>query len=228
MMLDCVLFDLDGLLVDSEPLQFRAYRYAFDQFGIHLSMDDWIRWHSTESSTARWVESQDLDLDVAQLREVKKRYYDTLIVVELKLKPGARELVRDCAQSLQLAVVSASRRESIEACIDKFDLGRHFTCYISGSEVARSKPFPDPYLAALQALQTTANRAVAVEDSSTGFRSASAAGLTCIVCPDHFIGRPENTFDGADLVVGSLIELNATHLQRAHAAPDKLEAVNTG
>ena len=227
MMLDSVLFDLDGLLVDSEPLQFQAYRYAFDQFGIQLTMDDWIRWHSAESSTARWVESQKLDLDVEQLREVKKRYYDTLIVDELQLKPGARELVEDCAKSLQLAVVSASRRESIEACLDKFDLGRHFTCYISGSEVARSKPFPDPYLAGLQALQTTADRAVAVEDSLTGYRSANAAGLTSVVCPDHFISRPENAFDGADLVVGSLLELNTTHLQRAHAARDKPASINS-
>jgi HAD superfamily hydrolase (TIGR01509 family) len=218
MMLDSVLFDLDGLLVDSEPLQFQAYCYAFDQFGIQLTMDDWIRWHSAESSTARWVDSQNLDLDVEQLREVKKRYYDTLIVDELQLKPGARELVEDCAKSLRLAVVSASRRESIEACLDKLDLGRHFNCYISGSEVAQSKPFPDPYLAGLLALQTTADRAVALEDSLTGFRSACAAGLTSVVCPDHFISRPENVFAGADLVVGSLLELNTTHLQRAHAA----------
>ena len=228
MILDCVLFDLDGLLVDSEPLQFQAYGYAFDQFGIQLTMDDWIRWHSAESSTARWVESQQLDLDVQQLREVKKRYYDTLIVDELQLKPGARELVMDCAKSLQLAVVSASRRESIEACLDKFNLGRHFTCYISGSEVARSKPFPDPYLAALHALQATADRAAAVEDSLTGYRSASAAGLTCVVCPDHFISRPDNAFDGVDLVVGSLLELNATHLQRAHAARHGLTSNNSG
>jgi beta-phosphoglucomutase-like phosphatase (HAD superfamily) len=90
------------------------------------------------------------------------------------------------------------------------------------------KPFPDPYLAGLQALQTTADRAVAVEDSLTGFRSASAAGLTCIVCPDHFISRQENVFAGIDLVVDSLLELNATHLQRAHAARHGLTSINSG
>ena len=228
MMLDCVLFDLDGLLVDSEPLQYRAYRYAFDQFGIQLSMDDWVRWHSAEASTARWVESQNLNLDVQQLREVKKSYYDRLIVDELQLKPGAQELVKDCAKSLQLAVVSASRRESIEACLDKFNLGHHFACYISGNEVARSKPFPDPYLAGLQALQTTADRAVVVEDSLTGFRSANAAGLTSIVCPDQFIAKPENAFAGADLVVGSLLELNAIHLQRTHTTRHPPPPTNSG
>jgi beta-phosphoglucomutase-like phosphatase (HAD superfamily) len=75
---------------------------------------------------------------------------------------------------------------------------------------------------------TTADRAVAVEDSLTGFRSACAAGLTSVVCPDHFISRPENTFAGADLVVGSLLELNTTHLQRAHAARHKPASINSG
>ena len=231
-MLDCVLFDLDGLLVDSEPLQYRAYRYAFDQFGIHLSMDDWVRWHSAEASTVRWVESQNLNLDAQQLREVKKRYYDSLIDDELQLKPGARELVKDCARSLQLAVVSASRRESIEAClgacprIEVVARESHFACYISGSEVARSKPFPDPYLAALQALQTTADRAIALEDSLTGYRSARAAGLTSIVCPDHFIAKPENAFARADLVVGSLLGLNAIHLQQTHATRHQLARIS--
>ena len=101
--------------------------------------------------------------------------------------------------------------------LDKFDLGCHFVCYISGSEVARSKPFPDPYLAALQALQTTADCATALEDSLTGYRSARAAGLTSVICPDHFIAKPENVFAGANLVVGSLLELNAIQLQRTHA-----------
>ena len=147
-MLECILFDLDGLLVDSEPLQYRAYRHAFEQYGIDLSMDDWIRWHSVEASTARWVERENLQIDVQQLRGIKKQYYEELIAEELDLKPGVRELVEDCSGSLQLAVVSASRRESIEACLAKFDLIRHFAVLVSGDQVARSKPFPDPYLAA--------------------------------------------------------------------------------
>ena len=147
-MLECILFDMDGLLVDSEPLQYRAYCHAFEQYGIDLSMDDWIRWHSVEASTARWIERENLQIDVQQLREIKKQHYEELIAEELDLKPGVRELVEDCSGSLQLAVVSASRRESIEACLAKFDLIRHFAVLVSGDQVSRSKPFPDPYLAA--------------------------------------------------------------------------------
>lgn len=215
--LECVLFDLDGLLVDSEPLQFRAYRQAFAQFGIELGMADWLRWHSTEASTPRWVESQRLDVDVQRLRSIKKDYYEQLIATELELKPGIRLLLEDSAASYRLAVVSASRRESIEACLDKFALRNHFSTLISGSEVARSKPFPDPYIAALRALQTTPARSIALEDSLTGYRAATAANLQCIVCPDHFIPKPAGAFDGAALVTESLQGLSAERLREIHA-----------
>ncbi len=217
-MLECILFDLDGLLVDSEPLQYRAYRHAFEEYGIDLSMDDWIRWHSVEASTARWVERENLQIDVQQLREIKKQYYEELIAKELNLKPGVRELVEDCSGNLQLAVVSASRRESIEACLTKFDLIRHFTVLVSGDQVARSKPFADPYLAAIEALNTSASRALAVEDSVTGFRAATAAQLACVVCPDHFIPKPDGAFDSAALVTQSLQELSAKSLYRLHSS----------
>ena len=217
-MLDCVLSDLDGLLVDSEPLQYRAYHYAFEQFGINLSMDDWIRWHSVEASTVRWIERERLELDVQLLREVKKQRYEQLIAAELTLKPGVRELIEDCATDLQLAVVSASRRESIEACLAKFDLIHHFSVLLSSDQVARSKPFADPYLAAMKALQTSPARAIAVEDSVTGFRAASAAELACVVCPDHFIPKAEAAFNTAALVTKSLTELSAERLRRLHSS----------
>jgi HAD superfamily hydrolase (TIGR01509 family) len=217
-MLDCVLFDLDGLLVDSEPLQYRAYHFAFEQFGINLSMDDWIRWHSVEASTARWVERERLDLDVQLLRAVKKQRYEQLIAAELTLKPGVRELIEDCSADLQLAVVSASRRESIAACLAKFDLIQHFSVLLSSDQVARSKPFADPYLAAMKALQTSPARAIAVEDSVSGFRAASAAELACVVCPDHFIPKAEAAFDTAALVTKSLTELSAERLRRLHSS----------
>jgi HAD superfamily hydrolase (TIGR01509 family) len=216
-MLDCVLFDMDGLLVDSEPLQYRAYHYAFEQFGINLSMDDWIRWHSVEASTARWVEREQLDLDVQLLREVKKQHYEQLIATELNLKPGVRELIEDCSTDFQLAVVSASRRESIEACLEKFELIHHFSVLLSGDQVARSKPFADPYIAAMKSLQTSPAHAIALEDSVTGFRAASAAQLACVVCPDHFIPKAEGAFETAALVTHSLNELSARRLRSLHS-----------
>ena len=217
-MLDSVLFDLDGLLVDSEPLQFQAYRHAFEQYGIRLELDDGVRWHSVEASTRRWVENEKLDIDVDELRQVKKDYYDQLIATELTLKPGAAEIIDECAAHFKLAVVSASRRESIEACLGKFSLQQHFSILVSGSEAARSKPYPDPYLAAAAKLGSKPEAAIALEDSVTGYRAASAAGIRCIVCPDHFIPRSASAFEQADLVVKSLHELSVQTLRSVHGA----------
>lgn len=213
-MLDCLLFDLDGLLVDSEPLQFRAYQAAFSQYEIELTMEDWVRWHSVEASTARWVENEGFDINVQELRNVKKSFYDEMIATDLEAKPGAVELVESCASSLELALVSASRHESIEACLDKFGILNHFSALVSGSEVARSKPWPDPYLAAMEILDTSADHALALEDSLTGYRAASAANLRCVICPDHFIPKPANAFDGAALITDSLAEVSLDNLKR--------------
>ena len=74
--LDCILFDLDGLLVDSEPLQYRAYRRAFADYGIALELEDWIRWHSVEASTRRWIEREGIDIDVDELHTLPGRFVE--------------------------------------------------------------------------------------------------------------------------------------------------------
>jgi len=216
-MLDCLLFDLDGLLVDSEPLQFRAYQQAFAEYGIGLDMEGWICWHGTEASASRFVRDKGLEIDAEAVRALKKTIYDQLVADELALKPGVENLVESCARRFDLAVVSGSRRESIEGCLRKFGLQGHFREFISGTELAHSKPYPDPYLEALRLMQRTAATTLALEDSATGFAAARAAGIACVVCPDHFMPKPADVFAGAALVVESLDALDPDTLHAAHA-----------
>ncbi len=213
----CVLFDLDDLLVDSEPLQFRSYRQALSQFGISLGLDAWIHWHSIEASTSRWIRDQNLGLDPEEVRAIKKTHYDELIANELELKPGARELVEECSNIFELAVVSSSRKESIEICMRRFNLHQHFSVFISGADLARSKPYPDSYLEALRVLNVVSENAIALEDSLTGFRAAVAAGIDCVVCPGHFIPKSNDAFQEAALVVESLHELSSEILRKVNA-----------
>jgi beta-phosphoglucomutase-like phosphatase (HAD superfamily) len=96
--LRAVIFDLDGLLVDSEPLQFRAYRDAFLDHGIHLTRSDWHTWHELGASAAAWLESGQIEgPDPESIRRAKKLIYDDLIASELVLKPGAGDLVETLA-----------------------------------------------------------------------------------------------------------------------------------
>ena len=212
-MLDCVLFDMDGLLIYSDPLQFDAYRQAFAEFGYDLDITAWTRWHEVEASCARFVADHGIAVDAAAVRARKKVIYDRLIDEELELKAGAHDLVEACAAEFRLALISGSRRESIEACLEKFNLLQHFDVLVSGADQARSKPYPDAYLEGIRQLDTSSKQAVALEDSPSGFRAALAAGLRCLVCPDDFRLIEASIFDGAALVVESLHEVNPATLR---------------
>ncbi len=218
MTLEAILFDLDGTLVDSEPLQFYAYRDAFAEFGLRLDLDGWNRWHAVEASISRFVLDEGLDVDPEAIRARKRLRYEAMIEQELELKPGARELVEACADRFRLAVVSGSRIESIEACLERFGLHGRFECLVSSTTLKHAKPWPDPYLEALTRLDLPASMGLAIEDSIPGFRAACDTGLACVVCPDGFSPDPPEAFAGAASLVESLLELNAESLIDAHAS----------
>lgn len=213
-MIEVVIFDLDGLLIDSEPLQYRAYREAFSRHGISLSLDDWPRWHDLEASAARWVAAHNLQVDPEEIRSKKKILYENLIINELALKPGARQLVEDLSGKYRLCVASGSRPESIEACLDRFSLKPYFEMQFSATLLKRKKPFPDVYIEALSRMQVKPRCAIAIEDSVTGLKAALAAGIKCVVCPDGFVPAPISDYDGATLVVDSLQGLSVSQIEQ--------------
>jgi HAD superfamily hydrolase (TIGR01509 family) len=213
-MFEVVIFDLDGLLVDSEPLQFQAYRDAFANNGIILALDDWPQWHSLEASATRWVAAHNLPVNAEKIRAEKKILYEALIEKELTLKPGAGQLVEALARHCRLCVASGSRSESIEACLNRFSLTPYFEQQFSATQLERKKPYPDVYLEALSKMQVSPQRTLAIEDSVTGLQAATSAGISCVVCPDSFVPTSLSDYDGATLVVDSLEELTISKLEQ--------------
>lgn len=209
-----VIFDLDGLLVDSEPLQFRAYQKAFSDFGIPFDLDDWPEWHRLEASALRWVEAHELAVDPEKIRATKKTYYDELVESDLTLKPGAMKLVDSLAHSYRLCVASGSRPESIDNCLNRFSLKPYFEKQFSATLLQRKKPYPDVYLEALSKMRVSSRNTIAIEDSLTGLNAAKAAGIKCIVCPDNFTPASKPEFPGAAMVVDSLQKLSPAILQK--------------
>lgn len=213
-MLEVVIFDLDGLLIDSEPLQYQAYREAFSKHGISLSLNDWPSWHNLEASAARWIAAHNLQVDPEEIRSEKKILYEKLIKDELTLKPGASRLVEDLSEKYRLCVASGSRPESIEACLNRFSLKPHFERQFSATLLKRKKPFPDVYIEALSKMHVKPQCAIAIEDSVTGLKAAMAAGIKCVVCPDSFVPTPISDYDGAALVVDSLEDLSLSNIEK--------------
>jgi len=205
--MECIIFDLDGLLVDSEPLQYKAYNQVFEKYGHPISESEWIHWSQNSYSAKRWIEKNNLSLDPEVIRAEKKKIYDGLIQTDLVLKEGAEYLVKLLSKHYPLCLASSSRIESIEACLAKFHFTDNFTLIESGAGMSRSKPYPDIYLKVASDMKIEPPQCLVLENSIAGLNAAKSAGMKCIICPDVFDDIQAPDFQKADFIVSSLGEI---------------------
>lgn len=184
-MIDAVLFDMDGLLLDSERLCRAAFlRVAPDRPDV-AQFYPWLIGHRGQTNRqqlADWLGSQ------AQATRLYDRWGDELAGVlagPIPLKPGAAELLRLLhGQGMPLAVVTSTRRAKAEAALRRAGLWPFLGALIGGDDVTQGKPDPEPYLAGAARLGVAPERCAAFEDSPTGVRSAVAAGCIVAQIPD--------------------------------------------
>jgi HAD superfamily hydrolase (TIGR01509 family) len=191
---DAVIFDLDGVLLDSEQLWNLAKQQIVQQRGGHWSDDapHAMMGMSSPEWAAYMRDSLAVPLDVAEInREVVARM-ETFYRERLPLLPGAVAAVKTLAATWPLGLASSSNREIIDLAIDSAGLSGAFTATVSSEEVARGKPAPDVYLEAARRLGVDPFRCVAVEDSSNGLRAAAAAAMIVIAIPnEHYPPAPD-------------------------------------
>ena len=208
-MIEAVVFDLDGVLVDSEPVWEEVRRKVVAEHGGHWAPDAQRRLMGM--STAEWARylSEDLGVGlppeaVARLviERMAARYRD-----HLPLMAGAAEAVGRLAAHWPLGLASSSPPSLIDAVLDAASLRASFVTTMSTERVARGKPAPDIYLAVADRLGRRPGRCAAVEDSANGLRSAAAAGLTVIAVPHPRYPPGPAALGTARLVLGSLAEL---------------------
>ncbi|PIO04231.1 hypothetical protein COT48_01510, partial [Candidatus Woesearchaeota archaeon CG08_land_8_20_14_0_20_47_9] len=199
-----IIFDLDGTLVNSQPLQYKAYNQVFSKHGYSMTRADWDEWIHQGHSAHSWVEKHNLLIDAEMVRADKKRLYDELIKDELELMPGAAFLTEQLVGKYRLCVASSSRIESVNACLQKFDLHTRFEMVISDAEEVRGKPYPDIFLRAAELMNVRPEECLVIEDSIAGLKAAKAAGMRCIICPDSFSNIPLPEFNEADHLVTNL------------------------
>jgi len=213
-MIEVIIFDLDGLLIDSQPLQYKTYNQVFSEYGYPISCEDWQLMVTQSYSIQRWIEEHKLPLDPESIRNQKKEIYDPLIREELQLKPGAKKTVELLSRKYQLCIASSSRIESIQASLEKFSLIDYFKVLMSDTTALRGKPFPDIFLKAASQMKTMPNRCVVIEDAVGGLRAAKEAGMLCIICPDSYIGTPLEQYSDADLIVNSLEDISIETIEK--------------
>jgi HAD superfamily hydrolase (TIGR01509 family) len=207
--IDAVVFDMDGVLVDTEQV--------WDEVREELARDWGGRWHDGAQrammgmSSLEWsrymhevigLPQTPAEIDAEVVRRLLDRYRHELPVI-----PGAVAAVRRLAARFPLAVASSSNRPVIDAVLDAAGVADAFAATVSSEEVGRGKPAPDVYLKAARRLGVAAARCAAIEDSSNGMRAAHAAGMRLLAYPNlHYPPAPD-ALALADVVLPSLDEL---------------------
>jgi HAD superfamily hydrolase (TIGR01509 family) len=207
--IDAALFDLDGLLIESEEVWDAVReRYVREQGGRYdsevqrammgMSAPEWSRYLHDVAG----VPGEPHAINAEVVRRLLAEYGR-----ELPLLPGAVDAVRRIAARFPLALASSSNREIIDAVLELAGIADLFQVTVSSEEVARGKPAPDVYLEAARGLNVDADRCAAVEDSNAGIRSARAAGMRVIAIPNRSYPPDPETVATADVVLASLDEL---------------------
>jgi len=207
--IEAIVFDCDGVLIDSEPVWERVRRKFVADHGGRWPDDAQDRMMGM--STAEWSAymSEDFGVRLAS-RQVADLVIEAMTAeyeTHLPLLPGAVDAVRALSAHWPLAVASSAPKSLIEAVLDASSLREAFRAAVSSEEVARGKPAPDVYLEAAKRLGITPTSCAAIEDSSNGLRSAAAAGMTVIAVPRPEYPPAEDALAKAQVVLDSLTTL---------------------
>lgn len=171
---------MDGVLVDGEPLHFRAFNRLLAEEGLSISLERHKQSMGTKGSWPHLIE----EFGLAQPVEYYSSRYDGYVMDEYKActepLPGAKQIVRDLQRSgLPIAVASSSRRAWVEACLANIGLRDAFTDVVTGSDVSEGKPSPEIYLLSATRLGVRPGECLVIEDAPLGIQAAHNAGMTC-------------------------------------------------
>ena len=213
-MFEAVIFDLDGLLVDSEQWQLAAWNEYLKPYGVQLdesearSLVDRRDFDTAELLRRR----HDLDLDILTMVEERLEILLRLTEEHIEAQPGALSLIELFKDNgLRLAIVSAGQREYIYAVTDKLGLEEAFDVIVAGDMVELAKPNPMPFLACAETFAVHPSVCLVLDDTRAGVEAALNAEMKVICVPGPSTERWRIT--GADMVLGSLDEINWTVLR---------------
>ena len=216
-MIEAVIFDLDGVLLETEEV--------WDDVRASLVRERGGRWHEGAQgdmmgmSSLEWsrymhdelgLRERPEEISAEVVRRMLARYRERLPLID-----GAVEAVERLARRWPLGLASSSNRELIDAALEAGGLARFFVVAVSSEEVSRGKPSPDVYLEAARRLEVDPVRVAAVEDSASGLRSALAAGMRVIAIPNRAFPPDEAALAAADVVLESVNHLTEAVVEQA-------------
>lgn len=206
MEIKALIFDFDGLLVDTETPQLRIWQEIYQSFGARLLLEEWVRCLGTSADAfdipADLRSKTSTAFDERELMAQFKARANQAIFQE-KLRPGIQSLLQQARQSeLMMAVASSSDRNWVESGLNRVNADQYFSVVCTSEDVSRVKPDPELYLLALRRLGVEPSQALVFEDSPNGILAAKSAGLACVAYPNPISSYLD--ISQADLILPTL------------------------
>lgn len=201
-----ILWDHDGVLVETEPWYYEATRQSILEFGVNLEKAIYLRLMADGRSAWELALKVGVDeLEIKQAKEKRDLAYQQFLDKEDIEIAGVDSVLATLGRSYQMAIVTTAKKKDFNLIHQKRRIVEYMTFVLANGDYARSKPAPDPYLEALNRFGARAEDAVVVEDSERGLRSAVAAGIDCIVVKNDFVRGQD--LSAATFTIDSLNEL---------------------
>ncbi len=201
-----VIFDLDGVLIDSEGLYYRAYSEVLKPYGVTVTQREYEEyWIARGVGPEYIVKKHNLPVAPATLRRLRSPVFLQLLKTEATLMPYVQKSLTQLSEHFGLTVATNSNREHLDLVLQRFGLDRFFDKTVARQDYERAKPEPDAFLAAVNKLGLTRERCVVVEDTYRGVTAAARAGIACIAVPNAY--TQNNDFSRAALVLSNLGEV---------------------
>ena len=223
-MVRAIVFDFDGLILETEEPIYRSWVEVYQAHGEELPFDQWVQ--IVGSTTSRFNPQHHLEslLGRPLSREVLERRVGrrTSMILAQTVLPGVVDHIEAARElGLKLGVASSSTGDWVKAHLERLGILHCFDCVRCRDDVVNAKPEPDLYLAALECLGVQASEALAIEDSPNGITAARRAGLRCVAVPNAVTAHLD--LSGADLVTGSLADLSLAELIERLESPRHLD-----
>jgi len=209
-MIKAVIFDMDGVIIDSEPIHFESDKMTMKFYEKEIS-DEELNNYVGVSNQEMWGELREKYKLIASIEELleKQFYFKKSLIGNTKLETisGIRELLNDLKNSgIRIGLASSSSKEFIELILNNLEVKEYFEVIISGDDVQKSKPAPDIFLKAAKALNVEPMNCLVIEDSAHGVKAAKLANMKCIGFSNPNSGNQDLSL--ADAIVLSIKEID--------------------
>lgn len=208
-MISAVIFDMDGVIIDSEPVFFQIEQEIFRDLGLELTREEHAKYVGRSDLWKIIKNTYKLDFNIEEIHQTERTRY--LEYLTSSFNDGPIDGVADLIESLHsegktLVLASSSSMENINLVLNKFDLSEYFISRVSGAELQTSKPHPEIFLKAAALAESPSQNCLVIEDSANGVRAAKAANMKCVGYRNPNSGNQD--LSAADCVISSFGEFD--------------------